>query len=76
MKKSDLKALHFDIGRMTIELFAAMGIQFNETTELQRQLLESFAFGMTFAIGQLEKLTPAEVRTLAIGMLLDGFKLQ
>jgi hypothetical protein len=51
-----------------------LGIRFEETTELQRQLLVSYSFGMLFVIGRLNKLTPPEVLALSVCMLLDVFK--
>jgi hypothetical protein len=59
---------------MSADLFAVIEIPFSETTELQRQLLASFAFGMTFAVGKIEKLSPFEVHALSITMLIDSFK--
>jgi hypothetical protein len=59
---------------MAEELFSVSGIRFEETTELQRQLLASYAFGMLFAIGRLNKLTPPEVHALSVCLLLDVFK--
>jgi Immunity protein 48 len=55
-------------------MFTAAGIPFGETTELQRQLLAAYTFGMLFALGRLHKLTPPDVHALTILMLLDIFK--
>jgi hypothetical protein len=55
-------------------LFSALGIPFDETTELQRQLLAAYAFGMLFAAGRLNQLTPPDVHALTISVLLDVFK--
>jgi hypothetical protein len=59
---------------MAGELFAAMGIPFEDTTELQRQLLATFSFGMLFALGRLNKLSALEIHTLSICLLMDVFK--
>ena len=71
---ADMKTMRSTLVDMSADLFASIGIPFEETTELQRQLLASFAFGTTFAIGQIERLTPAEVLALSIAMLMDAFR--
>jgi hypothetical protein len=71
---ANLKDLRSSIEIMSNDLFVVIGIPFEKTSELQRQLLASFAFGMTFAIAQIERLTPPEVHALAITMLMDSFK--
>ena len=71
---ADLKALRSSLDEMCDDLVASAGVPFEGTTELQRQVLASFAFGMTFAIGQIERLTPPEVHALSITMLIDAFK--
>ena len=72
--RDDLKPLRSDVASMANELFSIVGIPFEQTTELQRQLLASFGFGMLFAVGQIEKLSPPEVDALAIMLLMDVFK--
>jgi hypothetical protein len=71
---ADMKALRGSVADMCADLVASGGIPFESTTELQRQMLASFAFGMTFALGQTEHLTPPEVHALSITMLMDAFK--
>jgi Immunity protein 48 len=71
---ADMKVLRSSLASMCDDLIASAGVPFESTTELQRQLLASFAFGMTFAIGQIEHLTPPEVHALSISMLMDAFK--
>jgi hypothetical protein len=71
---SDLKALRGLSAEMAQELFSVVGIPFEKTTELQRQLLAAFSFGMLFALGRLNKLTPLEIHTLSICLLMDAFK--
>jgi hypothetical protein len=71
---ADMKVLRSSLASMCNDLIASGGVPFEATTELQRQLLASFAFGMTFAIGQIEHLTPPEVHALSIAMLTDAFK--
>jgi hypothetical protein len=70
----DLKEIRAEIVRMGNELHEIVGIPFEQTTELQRQLLAAFVFGMTFAIGHIKKLSPPDVHALAICFLQDVFK--
>jgi immunity protein 48 of polymorphic toxin system len=71
---SDLKALRAQSAKVAGELFAVLGVPFEDTTELQRQLLAAFSFGMLFALGRVNKLTPPEIHTLSICLLMDAFK--
>jgi len=71
---SDLKALRRQSAEMANDLFSVVGIPFEDTTEFQRQLLAAFSFGMLFVLGQLNRLTPPEVHTLGICLLMDVFK--
>ena len=59
---------------MAAELFSVLGIPFENTTELQRQLLAAFSFGMLFALGRFNKLSALEIHTLSICLLMDVFK--
>ena len=59
---------------MASELFGVVGIPFEQTSELQRQIMASFAFGMIFAVGQIKRLSPPDVHALAICCLVDVFK--
>ena len=70
---ADMKELRSSLTKMCADLFASVGVPFESTTELQRQVLASFAFGMTFAVGQIEHLTPPQVHALSIAMLVDAF---
>jgi len=70
---ADIKELQSSLIKMCADLFASVGVPFESTTELQRQVLASFAFGMTFAVGQIEHLTPPQVHALSIAMLVDAF---
>ena len=71
---ADLKALRRQSVEMADDLLSVLEIPFEETTELQRQLLASFSFGMLFVIGQINKLTGSEIHALTICLLLDVFK--
>ena len=59
---------------MADELFDVMILPFAHSTELQRQVLATFAFGMVYHLAQLRTLTPAEVHALSIAMLMDVFR--
>jgi hypothetical protein len=63
-----------EISDMAGGLFGVVGIPLDQTSELQRQLLAAYAFGMTFAVGQVKRLTPPEVHALAICCLMDVFQ--
>ncbi|MGN6369899.1 MAG: Imm48 family immunity protein [Phycisphaerae bacterium] len=63
-----------EIAVMASDLYTVIGVPFERTSELQRQILATFAFGMIFAVGQLRRLSPPEVHVLAIACLMDVFK--
>ncbi|GLQ30009.1 Imm48 family immunity protein [Litoribrevibacter albus] len=69
----DLEGNREQNANMVSSIFPVIGIKFEETSELQRQLLAAFAFGMVYADGQIKGLPPAEVHGLAISMLQDAF---
>jgi hypothetical protein len=69
----DLKRTRAQIAKMASGLFSVVGLPFEKTSELQRQVLAAFAFGMGFAAGQLEELSPPEVHALALIMLMDVY---
>jgi hypothetical protein len=71
---ADLKALRRQSAEMGHELCSVLSTPFEETTELQRQLLASLSFGMLFAVGCLNKLAPPDLHALSIFLLLDVFK--
>ena len=58
---------------MVNSIFPIIGIRFEDTSELQRQLLAAFAFGMVYADGQIKGVSPTAVHGLAISMLKDVF---
>jgi hypothetical protein len=71
---ADLKELRRESAEMAEQLLSAVGIPFEATTELQRQLLAAYSFGMLFGMGRLHKLTPPDVHALTIAVLLNAFK--
>jgi hypothetical protein len=71
---ADMKALRSEVTSLCAGLFPAIGIPFERTSELQRQLLASFGFGIAFTVGRFNKLSPPEVHALAVCMLMDVFR--
>lgn len=69
-----MKALRGTIADMCGSLVAATGIPCESASELERQVVASFAFGMMFAVTQIEHLTPPQVHALSIAMLIDAFQ--
>lgn len=70
----DLIPIRREIAEMAERLFEVMDIPFEQTSELQRQLLATFAFGLICAVGQLNRLSPPEVHALVISCLMDVFR--
>ncbi|HEY2467017.1 MAG TPA: Imm48 family immunity protein [Terracidiphilus sp.] len=70
---NDLVPCRDEINQMAREVFRTIGLPFEQTSELQRQVLVSFTFGMIFAIGQLRGLTPPEVHAMLTSCLIDTF---
>jgi hypothetical protein len=70
----ELPRLRREIAAMASGQFDLVGIPFARTTELQRQVLAAFAFGMTYAAGRQAGRTPPEVHALALGCLVDVFR--
>jgi hypothetical protein len=70
----DLASLRAEVNQMAGGLFGAISVPFEQTSELQRQVLASFTFGMIFAVGRLKGLKPPEVHALVIACLTDVFK--
>lgn len=68
-----IKVLYSKIGDMCGALIAATNIPRESTSELERQVIASFAFGMMFVVGQMEHLTPPQMHALSIAMLIDAF---
>lgn len=55
------------------KLLTTVGVKLPDTTELQRQLLASFVFGVLYAAGRERELNPAEIHALSILSLQDSF---
>jgi hypothetical protein len=67
-----LATLRLQIRQMISDVLGAIG-EPEETTELRRQVLSTFAFGMVFAAGMGQGLEPAQVHALVVGALEDSF---
>jgi hypothetical protein len=63
-----------DVVTMATHLFDAVEIPFERTSEVQRQVLAAFAFGIVNAAGMKERLAPPEVHALAIVVLTRVFR--
>ena len=70
----DLKALRADNAKMLSEVTEAIDRPLEGTTEDERQLLAIFGFGMLYAAGRTQNMTPPEIHALTIALLQDFFK--
>jgi len=70
----DLRRLRTVVSQMAAKTIELVGIPFETTSELQRQVIASFVFGMTYCEGQSESLSPPETHALVLTVLLDVFK--
>jgi hypothetical protein len=68
-----LISMRRDVAKMAEDLIDVVGVPLEQTTELQRQILATFAFGMIYAEGRMRALSPPEVQALAISCLMDVF---
>jgi immunity protein 48 of polymorphic toxin system len=71
MKTFPLAEHRSQIASLGRKLFQATGIEFAKTSEAQRQICGAFMFGVIFAHGKLNRLSPPDVQALAICMLQD-----
>jgi hypothetical protein len=53
------------------DLFRVCGVEFDKTTEMQRQVSGAFLFGVAYAHGRVHQLAPPDVHALVITMLMD-----
>ena len=60
--------------RMTNDLFKILEISLEETSELERQIISAFAFGMINAYAIDEKIEQPIVHGIMIGVLINEFK--
>jgi hypothetical protein len=69
-----LAPVRAEIATMANDLFVVMGVPFEQTSELQRQVMATFASGMIFAEGRVRELRPPEVHALVVACLTAVFK--
>lgn len=55
------------------EILALLNIDLSDTSELERQVLACFAFGVLYATGKEKGLEPAQIHALSIVNLQDSF---
>lgn len=60
--------------RMTNDLFKILEINLEETSEIERQIISAFAFGMVNAYALDEKIEQPKVHGTMIGILINEFK--
>ena len=60
--------------KMTNDLFKILEVKFEETSEVERQIISAFAFGMINAYALAEKVEPPKVNGTMIGILINEFK--
>ncbi|MBZ5523865.1 MAG: hypothetical protein LAP21_16645 [Acidobacteriia bacterium] len=71
---ADLAALRTSIAGMAKDVINVSGVDSQNPPLPRWHGLANFVFGMVFAVGQLEKLTPPEVHALSLGYLQDAFR--
>mgnify|MGYP004505511423 FL=1 len=60
--------------RMANDLFKILEINLEETSEMERQVIAAFLFGMINAYALDEKINPPKVHGTMIGILINEFK--
>ena len=70
---ADMAALRRNVAAMANELVKISGLEDPDHPTVQWQGLATFIYGMVFAVGQTERLSPPEVQALVIGFLRDAF---
>ncbi|MEK4063912.1 MULTISPECIES: Imm48 family immunity protein [unclassified Paenibacillus] len=56
------------------ELFELIGIRFEDTSELERQVIAAFCFGALNAIVQRDELNQPQAHALIVALLINEFK--
>jgi hypothetical protein len=60
-----------ELNQMATLVLAAAGVEFDASSQLNQALVGTFLFGMISAHGMTHKLTPSEVRALAIAVFKE-----
>lgn len=61
---------------MINDFFNIINVDLKKMTELERQLIAAFSFGMIYAEGFINKIKPETIEVLSIYMLQDSFDYQ
>ncbi|MEK8212687.1 MULTISPECIES: Imm48 family immunity protein [unclassified Paenibacillus] len=56
------------------KIFELIGIRFEDTSELERQVIAAFCFGALNAIVQRDEMNQPQAHALIIALLINGFK--
>jgi hypothetical protein len=70
----NLAPVRAEIATMANDLFVVIGVPFEQTSGLQRQVLAAFACGMIFAESRVRGLQPPEIHALVVACLTDVFR--
>lgn len=63
-----------EISKIVNELFNLIEVEFENTTELERQVVAAFCFGMINAMAVTESLSQAQTHASTIAMLIKNFR--
>ncbi len=66
--------LHKNMDDMVQELFSMMSISLDQATELQRQILAAFAFGLIYSAAQENELNVSEAQVLAVTVFQNSLQ--
>ena len=71
-KEPDLKNLRDDLNAMAAALLHAVGLNFDESGQLEQALVGTFLFGMIQTHGMMNELQPPQVHALALLVFKDS----
>jgi hypothetical protein len=69
-----VKKVKDELTKLVNEIFKLINIKFEDTTELERQVIATFTFGLINAISLNEGLNQPQIHALTIAVLIDEFK--
>lgn len=72
-KSAPLSAFATDVNRMGDALLGASGVDFDRATQLEQALVGTFFFGMAYAHGMQNQLTPPQVHALVLRAYSEVF---
>jgi polyhydroxyalkanoate synthesis regulator phasin len=73
-EKCKIEKVQCEISKLVDELFKLTKLKFENTTELERQVIATFCFGVINAMAVTEKLSQPQVQALTIAMLVGKFR--